>query len=453
MEIKGFFILKKGVDFMQKINVLIMGAAGRDFHVFNTYFRDNEVYDVLGFTAAQIPNIDGRKYPRELAGRLYPDGIDIYPEEDLDFLIKEKSIKQVIFAYSDISHREVMHKASRVLSLGADFRLMGPENTSIKSVKPIISICAVRTGAGKSQTTRKVYETFKRAGKKLVVIRHPMPYGDLKEQACQRFACYEDLNDNNCTIEEREEYEPLIDNEMVVYSGVDYELILREAEKEADIILWDGGNNDFPFYKSDLNIVLVDPLRAGQEIDYHPGETNLKMADLIIINKMDSADREGIELVKKNIAKYNPNAKIIKAESPICVEKPEDIKGKRVLVIEDGPTLTHGGMEFGAGMVAAKKYGAKEVVDAKPYAIGSIKKTYEKYDHIKMLLPAMGYGPSQVKELEEMINTIECDLVISGTPIDIRRIVDTDKKIVRVRYNLKEIGDLKLVDALKEYYN
>lgn len=438
---------------MQKINVLIMGAAGRDFHVFNTYFRDNEAYDVLGFTAAQIPNIDGRKYPRELAGRLYPDGIDIYPEEDLESLIREKSIRQVIFAYSDISHRQVMHKASSVLSLGADFRLMGPDNTSIKSVKPLISICAVRTGAGKSQTSRKVYEIFKRAGKKVVVIRHPMPYGDLKEQVCQRFASYEDLNDHNCTIEEREEYEPLIDNEMVVYSGVDYEVILREAEKEADIIVWDGGNNDFPFYKSDLNIVLVDPLRAGQEIGYHPGETNLKMADLIIINKMDSADAEGIELVKKNIGKYNPKAEIVEAESPICVENPGGIEGKTVLVIEDGPTLTHGGMDFGAGMVAAEKYGAKKIVDPRPYAVGSIKKTYEKYNHIKTLLPAMGYGDSQVKELEQMINAIECDLVISGTPIDIRRIVKTDKEIVRVRYNLKEIGDLKLKDVLREYYD
>lgn len=438
---------------MQKINVLIMGAAGRDFHVFNTYFRDNEAYDVLGFTAAQIPNIDGRKYPRELAGRLYPDGIDIYPEEDLESLIREKSIRQVIFAYSDISHRQVMHKASSVLSLGADFRLMGPDNTSIKSVKPLISICAVRTGAGKSQTSRKVYEIFKRAGKKVVVIRHPMPYGDLKDQVCQRFASYEDLDDHNCTIEEREEYEPLIDNEMVVYSGVDYEVILREAEKEADIILWDGGNNDFPFYKSDLNIVLVDPLRAGQEIGYHPGETNLKMADLIIINKMDSADAEGIELVKKNIGKYNPKAEIVEAESPICVENPGGIEGKTVLVIEDGPTLTHGGMDFGAGMVAAEKYGAKKIVDPRPYAVGSIKKTYEKYDHIKTLLPAMGYGDSQVKELEQMINAIECDLVISGTPIDIRRIVKTDKEIVRVRYNLKEIGDLKLKDVLREYYD
>lgn len=438
---------------MQKINVLIMGAAGRDFHVFNTYFRDNEAYDVLGFTAAQIPNIDGRKYPRELAGRLYPDGIDIYPEEDLESLIREKSIRQVIFAYSDISHRQVMHKASSVLSLGADFRLMGPDNTSIKSVKPLISICAVRTGAGKSQTSRKVYEIFKRAGKKVVVIRHPMPYGDLKDQVCQRFASYEDLDDHNCTIEEREEYEPLIDNEMVVYSGVDYEVILREAEKEADIILWDGGNNDFPFYKSDLNIVLVDPLRAGQEIGYHPGETNLKMADLIIINKMDSADAEGIELVKKNIGKYNPKAEIVEAESPICVENPGGIEGKTVLVIEDGPTLTHGGMDFGAGMVAAEKYGAKKIVDPRPYAVGSIKKTYEKYNHIKTLLPAMGYGDSQVKELEQMINAIECDLVISGTPIDIRRIVKTDKEIVRVRYNLKEIGDLKLKDVLREYYD
>lgn len=438
---------------MEKINVLIMGAAGRDFHVFNTYFRGNEAYNVVGFTAAQIPNIDGRKYPAELAGTLYPEGINIYPEEDLEALIKDNHIQQVIFAYSDISHEDIMHKASTVLSVGADFRLMGPENTSIKSTKPVISVCAVRTGVGKSQTTRKVSQILKDMGKQVVAIRHPMPYGDLKEQICQRFASYDDLDKHKCTIEEREEYEPHIDSGIIVYSGVDYEVILREAEKEADVILWDGGNNDFPFYESDLNIVLVDPLRPGQEITYHPGETNLKMADVIVINKIDSADKKDIETVRENIGKFNSKAVIIEAASPISVEDGDAIKGKRVLVIEDGPTLTHGGMKYGAGMVAAKKYGAKEIVDAKPYAIGSIKETYEKYDHMELVLPAMGYGDAQVKELEKMVNSIECDIVVSGTPIDIRRVINTDKKIVRVGYSLQEIGNPNLTEVLKQFDN
>ena len=438
---------------MEKINVIIMGAAGRDFHVFNTYFRNNNLYNVIGFTATQIPNIDGRKYPKELAGDLYPGGINIYTEENLENLIKDNNVKQVIFAYSDISHEDIMHKASTVLSAGADFRLMGPENTSIKSTKPIVSVCAVRTGVGKSQTTRKVSEVLKSMGKKVVAIRHPMPYGDLKEQICQRFASYEDLDKHKCTIEEREEYEPHIDNGIIVYSGVDYEVILREAEKEADIILWDGGNNDFSFYKSDLNIVLVDPLRPGQEITYHPGETNLKMADIVVINKIDSADKKDIELVRENIGKYNKNATIIEAASPISVENGDHIKEKRVLVIEDGPTLTHGGMKYGAGMVAAKKYGAKEIINAKPYAVGSIKETYEKYDHIEDILPAMGYGDNQVKELEEIVKSIDCDVIISGTPIDIKRVIDTDKKIVRVGYSLQEIGYPNLTQVLKDFIN
>ncbi len=436
---------------MEKTNVIIMGAAGRDFHVFNTYFRDNENYNIAGFTAAQIPNIDGRQYPTELAGKLYPDGIPIYPEEELEKLIKDKDITQVIFAYSDISHEDLMHKASTVLSAGADFRLMGPKNTSIESTKPVISVCAVRTGVGKSQTTRRVSDILKKMGKKVVAIRHPMPYGDLKDQICQRFASYDDLDKHKCTIEEREEYEPHIDNGVIVYSGVDYEIILREAEKEADVILWDGGNNDFSFYKSDLDIVLVDPLRPGQEISYHPGETNLKTADIIIINKIDSADKKDVELVRKNIAKYNKNARIVEAASPIKVENGDQIRGKKVLVIEDGPTLTHGGMKYGAGMVAAKKYGAGEVVDAKPYAIGSIKDTYKKYNHLELILPAMGYGDKQVEELEKMVNNIDCDLVISGTPIDITRVIDTNKKIVRVGYSLQEIGDPNLEDILKEF--
>lgn len=436
---------------MKKENVIIMGAAGRDFHVFNTYFRENQMYNVVGFTANQIPNIDGRQYPTDLAGELYPNGIPIYSEDDLVELIKDKAVTQVVFAYSDISHEDIMHKASIVLGSGADFRLMGPEHTSIKSIKPIISICAVRTGVGKSQTTRRVSDILKAMGKKVVAIRHPMPYGDLKEQICQRFATYEDLDKHKCTIEEREEYEPHIDNGIIIYSGVDYEVILREAEKEADVILWDGGNNDFSFYKSDLNIVLVDPLRAGQEISYHPGETNLRMADVIIINKIDSADKNGIDTVRENISKYNKHAQIIEAASPIKVENGDEIKDKKVLVIEDGPTLTHGGMKYGAGMVAAKKYGAKEVVDAKPYAIGSIKDTYDKYGHIEGILPAMGYGDKQVRELEEMVNKIDCDLIVSGTPIDIRRVINTDKKIMRVGYNLQEIGDPNLEEVLREF--
>jgi len=451
---EGFFILKlirKGMNVMEKINVIIMGAAGRDFHVFNTYFRNNEKYNVVSFTAAQIPNIVGRKYPMELAGELYPEGISIYPEEELVSLIKKEKVNQVVFAYSDINHEDVMHKASTVLSAGADFRFIGPNNTNIKSTKPIISVCAVRTGVGKSQTTRKVCDILKKMGKKVVAIRHPMPYGDLREQICQRFASYSDLDKHKCTIEEREEYEPHIDNGTIIYSGVDYEVILREAEKEADIILWDGGNNDFPFYNSDLNIVLVDPLRPGHEMMFHPGETNVKMADVIIINKIDSANKADVEKVRDNIEKINPNAVIIEAASPVKAVDYEKIKNKKVLVIEDGPTLTHGGMKYGAGLVAAKKYGAKEVVDAKPYAIGSIKDTYEKYSHLETILPAMGYGDKQIEELEETINSIDCDLIISGTPIDITRVIKTEKPIVRVEYYLQEIGNPTLEDVLQKF--
>lgn len=433
---------------MEKINVIIMGAAGRDFHVFNTYFRENEKYNVVAFTAAQIPNIDGRRYPKELSGELYPEGILIHPEDELLSLIKENNVNQVIFAYSDISHEDIMHIASTVLASGADFRLMGPESTSIKSIKPVISVCAVRTGVGKSQTTRKVCELLKEAGKRVAVIRHPMPYGELNKQICQRFETYDDLDKHNCTIEEREEYEPHIDGGVIVYSGVDYEVILRQAEKEADVIVWDGGNNDFSFYHSDLNIVLVDPLRPGDEIKYHPGETNLKMADLIIINKVDSATKEEIKQVEENIAKYNKDAIVIKAESPIAVDDETKIKGKRVLIVEDGPTLTHGGMGYGAGMVAAKQFGAEEIIDAEKYSVGSIKETYENHTHLSKVLPAMGYGDTQIKELEETINSIECDTVISGTPIDLKRIIDTDKSIVRVSYSLKEVEGEKLKEIL-----
>ncbi len=429
---------------MSKINVIIMGAAGRDFHVFNTYFRTNEKYNVVAFTAAQIPNIDGRLYPKELSGDLYPDGISIYPEEDLEKLVKDNNVEQVVFAYSDIKHEDVMHIASTVLSIGPDFRFMGPDNTNIKSTKPLISICAVRTGVGKSQTTRKVCEILKENGKKVSVIRHPMPYGELNKQICQRFETYDDLDKHKCTIEEREEYEPHIDSGIVVYSGVDYEVILREAEKESDVIIWDGGNNDFSFYESDLNIVLVDPLRPGDEIKYHPGETNLKMADVLIINKVDSATDEEIKQVEENIAKYNSSAVVIKAESPISVDDADKIKGKRVLIVEDGPTLTHGGMGYGAGTVAAKQFGAKEIIDAKKYAVGSIKETYEQHKHLDKVLPAMGYGDKQVKELEEIVNAVDCDTVISGTPIDLNRVIDTDKTIVRVRYDLKELEEGKL---------
>lgn len=434
-----------------KIKTIIMGAAGRDFHVFNTYFRDNELYEVVAFTATQIPNIEGRKYPAVLTGKLYPDGIPIYTEEELQALIKEHDVRQVIFAYSDIAHEDIMHKASAVLASGADFRLMGPKNTSIKSSKPVISICATRTGVGKSQTTRAVCKILQQMGKKVVAIRHPMPYGDLSKQICQRFASYEDLDLHQCTIEEREEYEPHIDNGIIVYAGVDYEVILREAEKEADVIIWDGGNNDFSFYQTNLHIVLADPLRPGHEMLYHPGETNIRMADVIIINKIDTANAGDIDIVRKNIKKANPDAVVIEAASPISVEQPEMIKGKQVLIIEDGPTLTHGGMGFGAGFVAAAKFGAGEIVDAKPFAVGSIKQTYEKYPHLNKVLPAMGYGDKQMKELEQTINSIDCDVVLSGTPIDITRVIKPNKPVIRVRYDLQEIGQPDLKTVLKKF--
>lgn len=436
---------------MGKINIIIMGAAGRDFHVFNTYFRRNPNYNVIAFTATQIPNIEGRKYPASLAGEYYPEGIPIYSEDELSELIIKHNVKQVIFAYSDISHEDVMHKASKVIALGADFRLMGPRNTALKSTKPVISICAVRTGVGKSQTTIKVSNILRDMGKRVVVIRHPMPYGDLEKQVSQRFATLEDLDVHKCTIEEREEYEPHISNGIIVYAGVDYELILREAEKEADIIIWDGGNNDFPFYHSDLNIVLADPLRAGQELEYHPGEVNLRMADVVIINKIDSANAIDVNIVRENIKKVNLDAIIIDAASPIYVDNYSEIQGKRVLVIEDGPTLTHGGIGYGAGTVAARKFGAREIVDARPYAIGSIREVYENYSHISKVLPAMGYGEKQIKELEESINNIDADLIISGTPIDITRVVNVNKPVLRTKYILQEIGEPELEQVLNKF--
>lgn len=436
---------------MTKRKVIIMGAAGRDFHNFNTFFRDNEKYEVVAFTATQIPDIDGRKYPAVLAGKLYPDGIPILKEEDLPELIKKYDVDDVVFAYSDVAHVDVMHKASIALANGADFVLMGNKETMLKSTKPVIAVCAVRTGCGKSQTTRAVINILKSKGRKVVAIRHPMPYGDLAKQAVQRFADYSDLDKHDCTIEEREEYEPHIDKGIVVYAGVDYEAILRQAEQEADIILWDGGNNDTSFYRPDLYIVVVDPLRAGHEMLYHPGEVNFRMADVIVINKMDSATEDELKVIRENIAKVNPDAKIIEANSPPVAENPDAIKGKKVLVIEDGPTVTHGGMKYGAGYVAAKAAGAAEIIDPRPFAVGSIVDTFKKYSHLEEVLPAMGYGEKQVKELEETINNSDCDIVVSGTPIDITRVVNVNKPIVRVRYDLQVIGDTTLEEVLKDF--
>ncbi|MGC8690018.1 MAG: cyclic 2,3-diphosphoglycerate synthase [Caldisericum sp.] len=437
---------------MEKVRVIIMGAAGRDFHNFNVFFRNRPEYEVVAFTATQIPNIEGRVYPKELAGELYPNGIPIYPESDLPKLIKELNVHRVVFAYSDVPHEYVMHKASIVLANGADFWLMGPDATMVKSTKPVVSVCAVRTGSGKSQTTRKVVRILREMGKKVVSIRHPMPYGNLVEQAVQRFATYEDLDRYKCTIEEREEYEPHIDLGAVIYSGVDYEKILREAEKEADIIVWDGGNNDFPFYKSDLRIVVADPLRAGHELTYHPGETNFRSADVIVINKEDTADFESIELVRNHAREVNPNAVIIDAASPIFVDNGEIVRGKKVVVVEDGPTLTHGEMSYGAGYIAARKLGASEIISPVPYAVGSIKSTYEKYSQTKDVLPAMGYSDVQIRELEQTINSIPADVVVIGTPIDLRRVIKINKPAVRVRYELQEIGKPDLKDILTEKF-
>jgi predicted GTPase len=426
-----------------------MGAAGRDFHNFNVYFRGNPDYEVVAFTATQIPDIEGRTYPTELAGARYPAGIPIYAESDLVKLIKEKQIEQVVFAYSDVPHETVMHKASQVLAAGADFRLMGVKTTQVKSSKPVVSVCAVRTGAGKSQTTRRVSKILRGMGYKVAAIRHPMPYGDLVKQAVQRYADYSDLDKHQCTIEEREEYEPHLDNGLIVYAGVDYERILRQAEKEADIILWDGGNNDFPFYVSDLQIVVADPHRPGHEISYHPGETNARAADVFVINKVDTASAEQVMKVRENLRAVNPHAVIIEAASPLFVDNPAAIQGKRVLVIEDGPTLTHGEMAYGAGWVAARRFGAAEIIDPRPYAVGSIKATYAKYPTTGNVLPAMGYGETQTRELEKTINAIDADLVIIGTPIDLTRIVKIKKPYQRVRYELQEIGQPTLEDILK----
>jgi predicted GTPase len=433
-----------------KKRVLIMGAAGRDFHNFNVVYRDNPDYEVVAFTATQIPGIDDKKYPAALAGKLYPNGIPIYPESDLDKLIAELNVDEVVFAYSDQPHVKVMHKASQVLADGADFQLLGPKSTQIKSTKPVISICAVRTGSGKSQTSRAVVRALRAAGKRVVSIRHPMPYGDLAAQACERFATYADLDKYKCTIEEREEYEPHIDMGAVIYAGVDYEMIVREAEKEADIIIWDGGNNDFSFYVPDLEITVADPLRAGNELTYYPGETNFRSADVIVINKVDSATPAQLAEVRNSLYEVNPKAVVVEAASPVFVKDPDLIRGKRVLVVEDGPTLTHGEMTYGAGYVAAMKYGAAAIVDPHPYAVGSIKTTYEKYTQKMSILPAMGYSDEQIEDLRQTIEATPCDTVVMGTPIDLLRVMKLAKPSVRVTYELQEIGTPTVADVLKK---
>ncbi len=436
---------------MRKVRAIIMGAAGRDFHNFNLFFRDNEQYEVLAFTATQIPDVEGRIYPAELAGSLYPQGISIHPESDLSALICDLDADQVVFAYSDVPHEYVMHKASQVLAAGADFRLMGPNATMLKSTRPVVSICAVRTGSGKSQTTRRVCEILKGMGKRVVVVRHPMPYGNLVAQAVQRFGDYGDLERHRCTIEEREEYEPHLDRGTVVYAGVDYEAILRQAEGEADVVVWDGGNNDWPFYRPDINIVVVDPHRAGHETTYHPGETNLRMADVVVINKLDTADLAGTTRVRASIDRLAPNAVVVDAASPIFVDDPSSIRGRRVLVVEDGPTLTHGEMTYGAGIVAARRFGAAEIIDPRPYAVGSIVETFERYPDTGPLLPAMGYGGQQISDLEATINATPCDVVIAATPIDLRRVLHhLNHPMERVRYELQEIGRPTLTDVLTE---
>ncbi|MFH1425006.1 MAG: cyclic 2,3-diphosphoglycerate synthase [archaeon] len=436
----------------EKKKVLIMGAAGTDFHVFNTYYRDNDEYEVVAFTAEQIPGIGGRIYTKELAGDLYPDGIPIFDESELPKLIKEKGVELVVFAYHDLTYEYVMHRASIVNANGADFMLTGTKKRMIKSEKPVIAVCAVRTGCGKSQTARKICDIMLKKGYKIVAIRHPMPYDqDLNSQTCQRFASREDLDKYRCTIEEREEYEPYIERGMVIYAGVDYEKILREAEKEADIILWDGGNNDFSFYKPDLYITVADPRRPGHEISYYAGEINSRLADYVIINKVDSAEEKDIKTVEKNIKSVNPNAIIIRAESKLTLDDAEAIKGRRVLVVDDGPTLTHGGLPTGAGYFAAKRNGAKEIIDPRPYAVGSIKATFEKYPQTTEVLPAMGYGDEQIKELEETINAADCDVVVDGSPVDLAKIVKVNKPIIRVTYDLEEIGEPNLETVLDEF--
>jgi predicted GTPase len=439
---------------MEKRNVIIIGAAGRDFHNFNTFFRNNPNFNVVAFTAAQIPDIDGRKYPAELAGNLYPEGIPIFAEEDLEKLIKEKNVHECVFSYSDVTYQKVMRVSAIVNASGACFKLLGPKDTMLKSNKPVIAVVATRTGCGKSQTSRKVVEYLMAKGLKVVAVRHPMPYGDLVAQKVQRFAQVTDLEKHKCTVEEMEEYEPHVVRGNVIYAGVDYEAILRQAENDpdgCDVILWDGGNNDFAFFKPDLTITVADPHRPGHEISYYPGEVNLRLADVVVINKMDSASPEGIQVVRKSIAEVNPNALVVDGASPIKVDNPALIKGKRVLVVEDGPTLTHGDMKIGAGTVAAQKYGAAAIVDPRASAVGKLAETYQIYPNIGVLLPAMGYSKEQLKDLETTINSVDCDAVIIGTPIDLNRIVKINKPTTRVYYDLQEIGDPNLDGILKEF--
>jgi predicted GTPase len=437
-----------------KRNVIIIGAAGRDFHNFNTYYRDNERYNVVAFTAAQIPDIDGRKYPAQLAGSLYPDGIPIFAEEDLPRLIKELKAQDCVFSYSDVPYNRVMAVSAIVNATGANFILLGPGETMVKSTKPVIAVGAVRTGCGKSQTSRRVIELLMAKGLKVVAVRHPMPYGDLVAQKVQRFATVEDLAHHKCTVEEMEEYEPHVVRGNVIYAGVDYEAILRAAEQDpdgCDVVLWDGGNNDFPFYTPDLCITVVDPHRPGHELGYYPGEVTLRIADVAVINKMDSADGAAIQIVRENIAKVNPGAIVIDGASPIKVDNPEVIRGKRVLVVEDGPTLTHGEMKIGAGTVAAQKFGAAELVDPRPYTVGKLTETFNIYPNIGTLLPAMGYGEQQLRDLETTINNTECDSVVIGTPIDLNRIIKISKPNTRVYYDLQEIGYPNLEEVINDF--
>jgi predicted GTPase len=438
---------------MKKQNVLIMGAAGRDFHNFNCLYRDNNAYTVCCFTATQIPDIEGRRYPAKLAGELYPKGIPIYDEPELTKLIARYKIDLVVFSYSDVPHEYVMHKAATVNAAGPHFMTVGARSTMLVSKKPVIAVCAVRTGAGKSQTTRRVCEVLTGMGKRVVAVRHPMPYGDLTRQIAQRFATRRDLDKHHCTIEEREEYEPHIERGTVVYAGIDYAEILRQAEKEADVIVWDGGNNDMPFFKPDLHITVVDPHRPGHEISYYPGETNFRMADVIVINKMATAPQEGIAEVRENIRSIRPDAIVVEAASPIEVDDPDVIADRRVLVVEDGPTLTHGGMAYGAGVVAAEKYGASEIIDPRPYLKGSLKATFEKYPDIGPLLPAMGYSGSQIKDLQKTINATKADSVIIATPIDLRKLIKISKPCTRVRYDLQEIGSPDLEEIIDGRFN
>ncbi|TLZ99496.1 MAG: GTPase [Methanobacteriota archaeon] len=431
--------------------VLIMGAAGRDFHNFNVIFRDDPSVQVVAFTATQIPGIESRKYPASLAGPRYPEGIPIFPEEELAKLIPKLAVETCVFSYSDVDYGHIGHLIALANAHGADFLLLGAQRTMLQANVPVIAICAVRTGSGKSQTTRRVAGILLAHGKKVVVVRHPMPYGDLASQAVERFATYADLDRYETTIEEREEYEPHIDKGTVVYAGVDYEKILRQAEREAEILLWDGGNNDTPFFRPNLHIVIADPLRPGHELSYYPGETNLRMADVVVINKVDTATPENVEIVKGNIRTVNPDAVIVEAASPITADEAHLIRGKRVLAIEDGPTLTHGGMEYGAAYLAAQRFGAAEIVSAVGHAVGSIRETYKKYPNSRKVLPAMGYGPKQIKELEETIDATPCDVVVSGTPIDLSRVLRTKKPVVHVRYELDEIGHPNLEDVLRDW--